>query len=113
MANELSKDLIRGHTDAIVLNLLSQGDSYGYRIVQDIKQRTKGQYTLNEATLYTVFRRLGKAGLVESYYGDESQGGRRKYYSLTPLGQERLTAEKEAWAFARQMINELMGDKDE
>ncbi|MDR3241621.1 MAG: PadR family transcriptional regulator [Lactobacillaceae bacterium] len=109
MANELSKDLIRGHTDAIVLNLLEQKDSYGYRIVQDIARITNEEYTLNEATLYTVFRRLGKAGLVESYYGDETQGGRRKYYSLTDAGRERLVEEKKAWQFAKKTIDELMG----
>lgn len=39
---EISKDLIRGHMDTIVLNILAQGDSYGYRIVQDIKTMSGG-----------------------------------------------------------------------
>ncbi|MDR3189876.1 MAG: PadR family transcriptional regulator [Lactobacillaceae bacterium] len=108
MTNELSKDLIRGHTNAIVLNLLSQSDSYGYRLVQDVARITNGEYELNEATLYTVFRRLGKEGLVTSYYGDETQGGRRKYYSLTEAGHQQLAKEQAAWQFAKQMIDDLM-----
>ncbi|MFL1696331.1 PadR family transcriptional regulator [Weissella kandleri] len=113
MEAELSKNLIRGHTDAIVLNRLNQGDSYGYRIAQDIATMTDNQYTINEATLYAVFRRLGKAGLVESYYGDETQGARRKYYTLTSAGQERLKAEQQAWQFTRQMLDILMRDTNE
>lgn len=110
MENELSKDLIRGHTDAIVLNRLQQGDSYGYRIAHDIAELTNQEYILNEATLYSVFRRLGKAGLVDSYYGDETKGARRKYYTLTDAGKDRLKAEKTAWTFAKKTIDELMGE---
>ncbi|QIL50343.1 helix-turn-helix transcriptional regulator [Weissella coleopterorum] len=110
MENELSKDLIRGHTDAIVLNRLKQGDSYGYRIAHDIADLTNQEYILNEATLYSVFRRLGKAGLVDSYYGDETKGARRKYYALTTAGEQRLEAEKTAWKFAKKTIDELMGE---
>ena len=108
---EISKELIRGHTDAIVLNILSQGDSYGYRIVQDIKSMSDGQYELNEATLYAVFRRLQKEAYVTAYYGNETQGGRRKYYTLTDLGQQRLTEAQAEWRLAKAIIEQLMTGK--
>lgn len=108
---EISKDLIRGHTDAIILNILAQGDSYGYRIVQDIRAMSAGQYELNEATLYTVFRRLQKESLVTPYYGNETQGGRRKYYTITELGRESLKDAQEAWRVAKPIIDQLVNGK--
>ncbi|GAK30051.1 PadR family transcriptional regulator [Weissella oryzae SG25] len=108
---EISKDLIRGHTDAIILNILAQGDSYGYRIVQDIRTMSAGQYELNEATLYTVFRRLQKEALVTPYYGNETQGGRRKYYTITKLGRESLKGAQEAWRVAKPIIDQLVNGK--
>ena len=49
---EISKDLIRGHTDTIILNILNQGDSYGYQVSKSIRQLSDHQYELNEALLF-------------------------------------------------------------
>ena len=111
MAEEISKDIIRGHVGAIILNLLSQGDSYGYELSKRIKTLSDNQYELNEATLYTVFRRLEKAGEVSAYWGDESQGGRRKYYQITPKGRQSLAEAQAAWLFAQAVINKLITGK--
>lgn len=111
MAHEISKDTIRGHTDTIVLNILAQGDSYGYRIAQTIREMSGGAYELNEATLYTVFRRLEKNGDIESYYGSETQGGRRKYYKLTKQGTQELQQRLDEWEFAKHVIDNLIRGK--
>ena len=54
----ITSDLIRGHTETIILARLVGGDNYGYEINKSIQQRTGGEYELKEATLYTAFRRL-------------------------------------------------------
>jgi PadR family transcriptional regulator PadR len=108
MAKDISKEMIRGATDGIVLNILAQGDSYGYLMVQQVAQLSEGQYQLNEATLYTVFRRLTKNGWVDSYYGDESQGGRRKYYRITESGTQQLADFRQEWHFAKDIITKLV-----
>ncbi len=64
MQPEISKDTIRGHTTTIVLNILNQGDSYGYAVAKTIKQMSQAAYDINEATLYTVFRRLEKTATL-------------------------------------------------
>ncbi|MCS8604674.1 PadR family transcriptional regulator [Lactiplantibacillus pentosus] len=108
MKPEISKDTIRGHTTTIVLNILNQGDSYGYAIAKTIKQLSHGAYVINEATLYTVFRRLEKNGDIRSYLGNETQGGRRKYYQITTQGQQTLQHNIDEWNFAKQVIDELI-----
>ena len=75
MNTTISTDLIRGHTDTIILNILRQGDSYGYEIYKKIIELSGNKYELKEATLYTAFRRLEQGGYIVSYWGDETQGG--------------------------------------
>ncbi len=104
----ISKDIIRGHTATIVLNILSQGDSYGYEIAKTVRELSNNAYEINEATLYTVFRRLEKNEDITSYWGDESQGGRRKYYQITSQGKQTLKENTEAWNFAKKVIDELI-----
>ena len=108
MQPNISKDIIRGHTTTIVLNILSQGDSYGYEISKMVKQLSHQAYELNEATLYTVFRRLEKNGDINSYWGSESQGGRRKYYRITSQGTQTLSTNIKEWNFAKHVIDNLV-----
>ena len=51
----ISADILRGHTDAIILAQLMERDSYGYEINKNVSQRTGGAYGFKEATLYTAF----------------------------------------------------------
>ena len=67
----IASDIIRGHTDAIILARLSAGDSYGYEINKAILRKTNGRYELKEATLYTAFKRLEESGSITSYWGNE------------------------------------------
>ncbi|MGO4890468.1 PadR family transcriptional regulator [Anaerobacillus sp. MEB173] len=108
MVNKISTDLIRGHTDTIILNVLRHGDSYGYQIYKTIIEMSENQYELKEATLYTAFRRLEKEGYIVSYWGDETQGGRRKYYRLTEDGLDRYEQYKKEWHFAKGVLNKLI-----
>ncbi|KAA0563521.1 helix-turn-helix transcriptional regulator [Bacillus sp. CH30_1T] len=104
----ISTDLIRGHTDMIILNVLRQGDSYGYEIYKRIIELSDNQYELKEATLYTAFRRLEKESHISSYWGDETQGGRRKYYHITEFGISFYENGKKEWNIAKEIIDRLI-----
>lgn len=109
----IASDLIRGHTDTIILAQLYHVDSYGYEINKAIQQKTGGRYELKEATLYSAFRRLENAGYILSYWGDETTGARRRYYKITETGREtymRLMAE---WKAAKSMIDSLIEVEEE
>lgn len=104
----ITADLIRGHTDTIILAQLITGDSYGYEINKAIQQKTSGRYELKEATLYSAFRRLEEAGYILSYWGDETTGARRRYYKITEEGKEAYTRLMSEWQSAKSMIDSLI-----
>lgn len=104
----ITSDLIRGHTDAIILAALIGGDSYGYKINRSIYDLTMGKYELKEATLYTAFKRLEEAGYIRSYWGDEATGARRRYYSITESGVESYKKMLNEWQETKTTIDKLM-----
>ena len=104
----LSADLLRGYTDTIILRRLSLGDSYGYRISKQVSLISEGGLEMKEATLYTAFRRLESAGLIRSYWGDETTGARRRYYAITEAGLEKLNQECAAWEETKCMMDQLL-----
>lgn len=104
----ITADLIRGHTDAIILAALLQGDNYGYRINRSMFDMTDGRYELKEATLYTAFRRLEEAGFIRSYWGDEATGARRRYYAITADGRAAYRRMLQEWREASDLLEKLM-----
>lgn len=104
----ISSDLIRGNIDAIILCTLCDGDNYGYEIIKSISKKSDGRYELKEPSLYTSLKRLESQNLIESYWGNESQGGRRKYYKITALGKDAYQESLLAWKIARELIDKLI-----
>jgi PadR family transcriptional regulator PadR len=105
---KLSSDLLRGHTDTIILKLLSGGDKYGYEITKLVHEHSEQLYELKEATMYSSLKRLENDGHITSYWGDETQGGRRKYYKITDSGRELYKENKRNWENAKQILDELL-----
>lgn len=104
-----SSDILRGYTDTIILAQLAGGDSYGYVISKNVQEITRGELSLKEATLYTTFRRLESAGVIESYWGNENAGARRRYYHLTDAGRKLYEENLEDWRRYRAVISKLVG----
>lgn len=104
----ISRDLIRGHIDTIILRVLLEGDNYGYEIMKFISVISQGRYELKEPSLYTSLKRLEAQRLIASYWGEESQGGRRKYYKITPAGTEVYRTNLSAWKISRELIDLLI-----
>lgn len=104
----IAGDLIRGHTDAIILARLTQADSYGYEINKVIFTLSGGRFELKEATLYTAFRRLEEAGYITSYWGDSGAGARRRYYAITPSGREASHQLLLEWKETKEIMDQLL-----
>ena len=108
----IAGDLIRGHTDAIILARLLRSDSYGYEINKTISTLSGGRFELKEATLYTSFKRLEETGCITSYWGGSGPGARRRYYSITPEGREACHRLQLEWLETRQIMDHLLEGKE-
>jgi len=106
--NKLTSDLLRGHTDTIILKFLCGGDKYGYEITKLVYELSDHKYELKEATMYSSLKRLEHDGHITSYWGDETQGGRRKYYRITISGRGQYRNNKHNWDYAKQILEKLL-----
>ena len=84
--------LKRGLLDVCVLAAIKNEDSYGYRIIKDMKPYIE----LSESTLYTILKRLETAGML-TVKTAEHNGRLRKYYHITDGGLQRIEDFKEDW----------------
>jgi len=98
--------LISGHIDVILLQIISLEDGYGYSISKTIARLADCE--VKEATLYAGLRRLEGEKLIASYWGDESQGGRRKYYTLTEEGAHQLAIGRAKWEMTKQLMDRIL-----
>jgi PadR family transcriptional regulator PadR len=92
----------------MILKLLLGGDKYGYQISKLIYVNSGEQYELKEATMYSSLKRMEKEGNITSYWGDESIGGRRKYYKITEIGKNTYERNKKNWEQAKQILDVLL-----
>ena len=106
--NIAASTLTGGFIDIILLKIISQGDCYGYSISKTISQITSRNWELKEASLYTGLRRLEAEKLITSYWGDETQGGRRKYYKLTQEGSRYLHDNIQKWENTKAFIDKIL-----
>lgn len=84
--------LKRGLLDVCVLAAIKNEDSYGYKIIKDMKPYV----VLSESTLYTILKRLESANMLTVRTAEH--GGRlRKYYHITDVGRKRIEDFKEEW----------------
>lgn len=104
----IAGDLIRGHTDAIILARLLKSDSYGYEINKIISTLSSGRFELKEATLYTAFKRLEELGYIASYWGSSGAGARRRYYTITAAGREACHRLMMEWEETKEIMDKLL-----
>ncbi len=84
--------LKRGLLDVCVLAAIKNEDSYGYKIIKDLKPYIE----LSESTLYTILKRLESAKML-TVRSVEHEGRLRKYYRITKNGVKRIEEFKEEW----------------
>jgi PadR family transcriptional regulator PadR len=93
----ISKALTGASTKPIVLAILRKGESYGYEIIQQVRDITGGELDWSEPMLYPFLKRLERDGLIRSQWRLSDRGPLRKYYRLTPQGLAELENEKSQW----------------
>ncbi|MBL0939350.1 MAG: helix-turn-helix transcriptional regulator [Gemmatimonadaceae bacterium] len=94
---DINKDLIAASSTPIVLAILAEGDSYGYAILQRVRELSGGKLEWTDGMLYPVLHRLERVGHVEARWEQSDTGRNRKYYRLTAQGREQLKEERRQW----------------
>lgn len=105
----ISSDVIRGYNDLFILSLLAEGDSYGYEISKQIRERSDELYVIKETTLYSAFNRLEKQGYITAYSGQVTHGKKRTYYQITPAGHDYLLEKEAEWQLTQTVVNRFVG----
>jgi transcriptional regulator len=98
---------LKGSLTPLILQNLRRGPNHGYRIAQDIKEKSKGVLDFKEGTLYPALHALEGKGFISSYTQDEN-GRTRCYYKLTEKGKRALAKEKQEWTRYSSAINMIL-----
>lgn len=106
---KVDKDLMKGSTTMLILNLLSSGNMYGYQMIRELEKRSDNTFTLKEGTMYPILHSLESQGMVEAYWESSSAGRKRKYYHITKKGKKLLDKKKKEWEIYSKAINKLIG----
>ena len=85
---KLEKELVAASSVPLVLSILSEGDSYGYAIIQRVKELSGGKIEWTDGMLYPVLHWLEDERMVRSRWTKSESGRKRKYYSLQPDGRQ-------------------------
>jgi PadR family transcriptional regulator, regulatory protein PadR len=94
---EINKDLMAASSTPIVLAILAEADSYGYAILQRVRELSGGRMAWTDGMLYPVLHRLERLGHVEARWESAESGRRRKYYRITSQGRAQLAEERSQW----------------
>ena len=103
----MSPDLLRGHTDTIILGLLLEDDKYCFDICNMIHDLTDGEYRPKESTVYSCCKRLETKDYISSHWGD-GQSGRRRYYHIEDKGRTLFEQNKLDWIFTNEILYKLL-----
>ena len=99
---------LKGNIETIILCSLYNNDKYGYEIAKEIKERTSNKYEIKQPTLYSYLKRLEEDDLIVSYWGENSNGGRRRYYKLTKTGKSNCEQFISEWQYQRSVLSDLV-----
>ena len=94
---EISKDLMAASSTPIVLAILAEGDSYGYAILNRVRELSGGRIEWTDGMLYPVLHRLERLGAVKARWETAETGRKRKYYRITPAGRTQLEEDRKQW----------------
>ena len=106
---KLPKDLVAASAVPLVLSLLEEGESYGYTIIQRVRDLSGGEIEWTDGMLYPVLHRLEAQGLVRSRWDVSEAGRKRKYYALSTAGKRALAEQKEQWQVVHSTLTKLWG----
>ena len=106
---KISKELLKGSTGTMILQLLSEQDMYGYMIIGQIEARSDAVFRMSEGSLYPILHAMEKDGLLEAYRQVSESGKERKYYRITAQGRMQLRLKLDEWKLFSSSVSKVLG----
>jgi DNA-binding PadR family transcriptional regulator len=103
----LSKELVAASTVPLVLSVLTGGESYGYELIQRVRELSGGGIEWTEGMLYPVLHWMEDQDLIESEWRQADTGRKRKYYCLRKKGRQALEVEQQQWLTVHETLRKL------
>ncbi len=107
----IARELVAASAEPLILSLLSRGESYGYAIIQEIRQRSKDRIQWTDGMLYPVLHRMERNGWVKSRWVESESGRKRKYYSIKKDGKKALKQQHEHWTMVHSVLAGLQKER--
>jgi PadR family transcriptional regulator, regulatory protein PadR len=104
---KLEKELVAASSVPLILSILAEGDSYGYAIIQRVKELSGGTIAWTDGMLYPVLHWLEDKAQVRGRWVKSDTGRRRRYYSLQPKGRAALHQQKKQWSAVTSTLDQL------
>lgn len=93
----ITKELVAASTEPLILSLLSEGESYGYALIQKVRRLSGEQIEWTDGMLYPVLHRMERKGWIRSRWGTAENGRKRKYYAIRKDGTKALAEHRAQW----------------
>lgn len=104
-----NRELVKGSTSLILLQLLTEREMYGYELVKELEKRSDNGLSVKEGTLYPALHKLEKQEYVEYYWQEQEKGPARKYYRITNAGKDVLREKTQEWQDFVKVMNKVIG----
>jgi DNA-binding PadR family transcriptional regulator len=105
----LTKDLVAASAVPLILAILEEGESYGYALIQRVRELSGGEIEWTDGMLYPVLHRLEAQGYINSSWRTSETGRQRKYYALRGPGRKALREQQEQWRIVQGTLAKLWG----
>jgi PadR family transcriptional regulator PadR len=103
----LPKELIAASTEPLILSLLAEGESYGYALIQRVRELSDGRIAWTDGMLYPVLHRLEREGPIRSRRKTADTGRKRKYYAILKPGRAALAQAQDEWRVVNAALTKL------
>jgi len=100
----MNKEMMKGSIDLLLLSVIAKRDMYGYEIIQALKESSSELYSMSEGTLYPALKRLETQDFITSYWQEQENKRRRKYYQITDDGQKAIEIKLRDWKQLNNLI---------
>ena len=103
----IDKDLVAASATALVLAILTEGESYGYAILKRVREVSNGELEWTDGMIYPLLHRLHRLGHVTQEWRTPPEGRRRRYYAITDEGRAALADQQQQWVTVTRALKDV------